>query len=209
MKNSFQLFIILGIALLVFSQCQDTKKLPLPIIGNISLDINGDTLYHEIPDFSFINQDNKEVNTNSLSEYVYVSDFFFMSCPSICPKVKKQMLRIYKTYGQHPRFKLVSHTIDPKRDTPERLKSYAENLNVDVNEWMFLTGDKEAIFDIADDYFVSAFEDADAPGGFDHSGKIILVDTQRHIRSFGDGTDPKEVDKLLKDIGQLLAEYEN
>ena len=101
------------------------------------------------------------------------------------------MLRIYDKYEQQDLIKLVSHTIDPKRDTPDRLKQYAENLNVNTNKWLFLTGDQDEILDIADDYFVAAMENEDAPGGFDHSGKILLVDTKGHIRAFADGTDPK------------------
>lgn len=130
-----------------------------------------------------------------------------MSCPSICPKVKKQMLRIYDRYENQDIVKLVSHTIDPKRDTPDRLKQYANNLNVDSNKWLFLTGDQDEILDIADAYFVTAMEDDNAPGGFDHSGKILLVDTKGHIRAFADGTDPKSVDDFFDDIDRLLYEY--
>ena len=148
------------------------------------------------------------MNNNSLSSNIYVADFFFISCPSICPKVKKQMLRIYSKYEGNKKLKLVSHTIDPKRDTPDKLKLYSKNLGVDNDQWIFLSGDKDEILEIADDYFVVAYEDPDAPGGFDHSGKILLIDTERHIRSFAEGTDPDDVNRLLKDIDLLLKEYE-
>jgi len=203
MKNFFYLSIICVLGLC--SCLKDSS--PLPILGQH--DINGsDTLFHSIPDFKFVNQDSVYVTNVDLEEYIYISDFFFMSCPSICPIVKKQMLRVYEKYKNNDRVKLVSHTIDPKRDTPEKLKKYAEKLNIDVNKWMFLTGEKGEILDIADDYFVAAFEDADTPGGFDHSGKMILTDTKRHIRAFAEGTDPEDVDQLLIDIDKLLSEYD-
>jgi len=181
---------------------------PLPIIGRLEI-VDGDTIHHTIPDFEFINQDSQLVTNQELTEYIYISDFFFTSCPSICPIVKKQMLRIYDKYKSNPMVKLVSHTIDPKRDTADKLKRYAADLGVDTDKWVFLTGDKESLLDIADAYFVAAYEDPDAPGGFDHSGKIILVDTKRQVRSFAEGTDPEDVDRFLKDIDKLLHEYDS
>ena len=181
---------------------------PLPIIGRLEI-VDGDTIHHTIPDFEFINQDSQLVTNQELTEYIYISDFFFTSCPSICPIVKKQMLRIYDKYKSNSMVKLVSHTIDPKRDTADKLKRYAADLGVDTDKWVFLTGDKESLLDIADEYFVAAYEDPDAPGGFDHSGKIILVDTKRHVRSFAEGTDPEDVDRFLKDIDKLLREYDS
>ncbi len=194
------------ILLTAFISCS-TNNEKLPIIGRFEI-VNGDTLLHEIPDFTFMNQDSQKVSNQSLEPYLYVADFFFMSCPSICPKVKKQMLRIYDKYEDNEKIKLVSHTIDPVRDTPERLKLYARNLEVKNEKWIFLTGDKDSILEIAEDYFVAAYEDEDAPGGFDHSGKIILVDTERHVRAFAEGTDPDDVTKFLRDIDRLLKEYE-
>ncbi|MGA0283724.1 MAG: SCO family protein [Saprospiraceae bacterium] len=181
---------------------------PLPIIGRLEI-VDGDTIHHTIPDFEFINQDSQLVTNQELTEYIYISDFFFTSCPSICPIVKKQMLRIYDKYKSNSMVKLVSHTIDPKRDTADKLKRYAADLGVDTDKWVFLTGDKESLLDIADAYFVAAYEDPDAPGGFDHSGKIILVDTKRQVRSFAEGTDPEDVDRFLKDIDKLLHEYDS
>ena len=192
---------------LFLTSCQEDNA-PLPILGHLNIQ-GKDTILHSIPDFSFMNQDSAVISNADLKNYIYISDFFFISCPSICPIVKKQMLRVYEKYKDNDRVKLVSHTIDPKRDTPEKLKQYAAKLNIDTEKWIFLTGEKGEILDIADDYFVSAYEDSEAPGGFDHSGKMILTDTNRHIRAFAEGTDPKDVDQLLKDIDKLLAEYEN
>ncbi len=187
-----------------FLSCKDQD--PLPILGR-SFEENGVTIHHTIPDFSLLNQDSVYVSNADLENHIYISDFFFMSCPTICPRVKKQMLRLYDTYKNDALIKFVSHSIDGKRDTPSALKQYAYNLDVDTEKWMFLTGNRGDVIDIADDYFVAAFEDSDAPGGFDHSGKIILVDKNRHVRAFCEGTDPDDVTEFFGDVQKLLNEY--
>jgi len=192
------------LAILILQSCKEERS--LPIIGRTQV-VDGVTVQHQIPEFSFTNQDSTVITNKDLDDYIYIADFFFISCPSICPKVKKQMLRIYDKYKEENQVKLVSHTIDPKRDTEQALRLYAQNLNVNTDKWMFLTGDKDELFDQADEYFVAAFEDSDAPGGFDHSGKILLVDKDRHIRAFCDGTDEDSVTEFLKDIKFLLDEY--
>lgn len=196
------LFIVATCILMGLTSCQTDQS--LPILGNH--DINGqDTVYHSIPPFSFVNQDSAEVTNATFAGKAYVVDFFFTSCPTICPKVKKNMLRLYDKYEGENRLALLSHTIDVKRDTVARLKIYAENLGVSADRWHFVTGEKDEIYTIAEDYMSLALEDPNAPGGFNHSGWLILVDDQKHIRSFCDGTDPKAVDKFMKDIDWLLA----
>ena len=98
----------------LFLSCQNPEK-TLPILG-FSEVIEGDTIFHSIPDFKFVNQDSIWVTNKDYEDYIYVADFFFTSCPSICPKVKKQMLRIYEKYLTDNRIMMISHTIDPKRD---------------------------------------------------------------------------------------------
>ncbi len=194
---------ILAVSLLIGGCAQDDQPQPLPYLGQH--EVNGqDTVYHTIPEFTFINQDSNLVTNATFEGKAYVADFFFISCPTICPKVKKQMLRIFDRYQGNDELMLLSHTIDPKRDTVERLKSYANNLGVDNGQWQFVTGDKDEIYGIADDYMSIAKEDPDAPGGFDHSGWILLIDKQGRIRSFADGTKPEKVDQLLADIEWLL-----
>ncbi len=190
----------------LFWGCQNSEE-PLPILGQRDV-VDGDTVYHTIPDFEFIDQDSQLVTHATFDGKIYVADFFFISCPTICPKVKQQMLRIYERFEDEPRLMLLSHTIDVKHDTVPRLKQYAENLGVSSDRWHFVTGDKRAIYDIADDYFSIAIEDPDAPGGFDHSGRLILVDDQRHVRAFCNGTEAEEVDRFMEDIALLLKEYD-
>lgn len=183
------------------------KKEPqqLPILGERDV-LNGDTIYPTIADFAFIDQDSQVITNATFADKVYVSDFFFTSCPTICPKTTKQMLRIYERFKNDDHVLLMAHSIDVKRDTVGRLKSYAYNLGADSKKWHFVTGKKEEIYNIADDYFSIAKEDPSAPGGFDHSGRLILVDKNRHVRSFCDGTDPASVDQFMQDIELLLAE---
>lgn len=194
-----------GFAIMLFlTAC---KPKPLPYLGNTVME-NGKPVYHKIRNFSYMNQDSVEVTNVTLSKHVYVTDFFFTSCPSICPKVMKEMLRIHEAFANDDRVKLVSFSIDPKRDTPEKLKLYAQNIGADTRYWHFLTGDKDETLDLAGDFFIAALEDPTAPGGFDHSGKIVLVDKKGHVRSFTEGTEPGDTPDFIEDIKKLLKEYE-
>jgi protein SCO1/2 len=203
-KVIYGLLVTLSITLIV--ACTE-KKMELPIIGDRT-DLDGNIVKHRIRDFKFVNQLGDTITNSDYKNKIYVVDVFFTSCPSICPKVMKQMLRIYDQTKDMPDVMLVSHTIDPKRDTPDVLKKYADNFNIDHNRWHFLYGDKDQVFEIAnEDYFVAALEAEDAPGGYDHSGKIILVDKDRRVRSFCDGTDPASVTEFIDDIILLRKEY--
>ncbi|MCB0634243.1 MAG: SCO family protein [Saprospiraceae bacterium] len=196
------LLLALGIA-----ACSDAVSKPeaLPIMGNHDIDpATGDTTFHHIRPFAFVDQDSQIVNNATFEGKAYVADFFFTSCPTICPRVKQQMLRIYDRYQDDDRLLLLSHTIDVKHDTVGRLKEYAEGLGVSSDKWHFVTGDKDEIYGIAEDYLSIAREDPDAPGGFDHSGWVILVDQKGRIRSFANGTIPEKMDELMEDIDWLL-----
>jgi protein SCO1/2 len=197
------------LALAVFASCESptdsVQEGPLPILGEKDI-VDGDTIYHTIPDFAFINQDSQLVSNETFAGQAYVVDFFFISCPTICPTVTKQMKRIHDRFLDEEKLSLLAHTIDPKRDTVGRLKAYAEGLGVSSDKWHFVTGVQDSIYAIADDYFSIAIENPDAPGGFDHSGRIILVDPKRQVRSFCNGTDPSSVDRFIEDIDLLLEE---
>ncbi|MEZ5044374.1 MAG: SCO family protein [Saprospiraceae bacterium] len=203
--NYIRLILFLGLGAYFLIGCQ-TKE-PLPILSK-QTQIDGQLRYESIPAFHFVDQDSQQINLGTFEGKVYVVDFFFTSCPTICPVLAQQMLRIYQHFEHDDRVLLLSHTIDPKRDSVEKLAHYAKNLGVSSNKWHFVTGDKEAIFDIGDDYFNIILENEDAPMGLDHSGRLVLVDRDKHIRSFCNGTDPKEVDRFIKDIELLLKTYE-
>jgi protein SCO1 len=178
----------------------------LPYLGQTVIE-NGKEIHHKVGQFAHLNQDSVLIDNKKMSEYIYIADFFFTSCPSICPKVMKEMTKIYDAVKDQPDVKLVSFTLDPKRDDVAKLKLYANNLGIDHNKWYFLTGDKDATLELANTFFVAAFEDADAPGGFDHSGKILLIDKEGHVRSFSEGTDPENTPKIISDVTKLLESY--
>ena len=177
----------------------------LPILGNREI-IEGDTIYARVGEFRFTDQLGDTITNETFAGKAYLVDFFFLSCPTICPEVTKQMLRIHDRYLENDNILLLAHTVDPVRDTQAKLRSYAENMQVDPKKWHFVTGNKDELYAIADDYFSIAIENPDAPGGFDHSGRIILVDPAGYVRSFANGTSPEEVDRLIGDIDLLLEE---
>ena len=198
-------YISLFTFLLVFMfSCSKNEK--LPILGNRDVQENGDTIFHTIPDFSFIDQDSNIITNQTFENKIYVVDFFFIHCPSICPTVTKQMLRIYERFENNPGVVLLAHSIDTKNDTIPALKTYADKLGVKSEKWHFITGDQDQIYELADDYFITARVDESVPGGFDHSGRLILIDKNRHVRSFCDGTNAESVNKFMNDIETLLNE---
>ncbi|MEM1324505.1 MAG: SCO family protein [Bacteroidota bacterium] len=207
---TFLISIAIGTALLLIS-CfgeQEVADDKLDILGEKEI-IDGEEIVHTIPDFTFMNQDSMMVSNEDFDDKIYLVDFFFTSCPTICPKMTKQLQRVYEEFEGHPHVAILSHSIDTRRDSVPRLRTYAENIGVmNADQWHFVTGDKDAIFEIADDYFSVAIEDGDAAGGFDHSGRFILVDPDGRVRAFADGTNPEEVDRMMLDMKKLLAEYD-
>ncbi len=208
MNNSLNLFLLFFIGISFFScsmmDSQNSTKV-LPILGEREF-VNGDTVYHKIPSFQFINQDSIIVTEKTFDNKAYIVDYFFTSCPTICPKVKAQTLRIEERFKTEDRLNFLSVSIDTKYDKVPKLKSFSEKLDVDTKKWHFVTGEKEFIYDIAESFFHIAVENPDAPGGYDHDGRLILVDKNKHIRAFCDGTDPESVDKFMDNIEILLNE---
>ncbi len=196
-------FIIIA-ATSIFS-CESTSR-KLPILGERDF-INGDSVYHTIPDFSLINQDSLPITNKTYEGKIYVADFFFTTCPTICPVMKKQMLRVYEKYKENTKIGILSHTIDPRHDSVKNLKEFANRLGIDGNMWNFVTGDKSKIYELGEkSYYITAGEDSTAAGGIIHSGAFILVDTKRRVRGIYDGTKETDVTKLIKDMEVLLNE---
>jgi protein SCO1/2 len=196
-------FIIIA-ATSIFS-CESTSR-KLPILGERDF-INGDSVYHTIPDFSLINQDSLPITNKTYEGKIYVADFFFTTCPTICPVMKKQMLRVYEKYKENTKIGILSHTIDPRHDSVQVLKEYATRLGINGNMWNFVTGDKSKIYKLGEkSYYITAGEDSTAAGGIIHSGAFILVDTKRRVRGIYDGTKETDVTKLIKDMQVLLNE---
>ena len=208
MKNSL-LFLLFPVALAISCSSPSEKTnetAELPILGERYVDDNQDTVYHSIADFAFVNQVGDTIRKEDMAGKIYVADFFFTTCPTICPVMKKEMLRVYEQFKGDPNFRILSHSIDPSHDTQSVLKDYAEKLGVpDAATWNFLTGDQEKIFEIGQtSYLTTTMADDMEPGGFLHSGAFLLVDQQGRIRGVYDGTKTDQVDRLLADIPKLL-----
>ena len=197
------------IALVVTVMCcgEVTNNKKLPIIGHHDYS-KTDTIYYTVGAFSLLNQDSVLVTQDTYKDQITIVDFFFTTCPTICPKMKAQMLRVYEKIKNDEDITILSHTIDPEYDSVAVLKKFSENLGVTNDNWQFLTGAKDSLYALAQTYLVLADEDSEAPGGFIHSGAFILVDKDRRIRSVWDGTDEKQVTLFMKDIDLLRKEYE-
>jgi protein SCO1/2 len=202
-KTSFVVFF--GLITLFFTAGCEKKNKPLPYLGNPVVE-GGDTLTHTVPDYLLMDQDSEQIRISGFGNKIFISDFFFISCPSICPKVQKQMLRLYNKYKDNDHVLLISHTIDQRHDSVTVLNRYAHNLGVNTDKWKFVTASKDSIFHLADEYFVAVVDDPSAPKGFDHSGRIILLDHNRHVRGFCEGTDPQSVTSFFETVDELLKE---
>lgn len=202
---------------------------PLPVLKDKDIEVRmldgeqvTDTLDQAIPDFRFYDQDGSIVTKKDVEGKVYVADFFFSHCPTICHVMKKQMYRIYQEFETDDRVVFLSHSIDPERDSVARLKVYASRLGeIDSKKWHFMTGNRDSLYMMPVKYWERLpTPDAEIPGNISHDGKFHLVDQQgrlrgrqekildqdgnTHYRIGYDGTDPKSVDKLIRDIHWLL-----
>ena len=169
------------------------------------------------PKFELVNQDNIKITNETYKGKVYVLEFFFSTCPTICPKMNQSMLQIEKTFFGNPNFGIVSITIDPEKDTAAVLKEHRKLLGVKSSNWNFLTGDKAYIFDLSNKGFnLYAGENSKVRGGFEHSGLFALVDKNGDIRCrkddygnpilYYDGLEKKGVRDIQQDIAILLKE---
>lgn len=203
MKNKV---LITLFSLVLAGGCSPGGNKKLPILGRQEI-VGNDTLYQRIADFRFMDQDSAWISNETFAGKAYIADFFFTSCPSICPIMKKQMLRVYDTYKGNPGISFLSHTIDPKHDSVPVLHEYAGKLGASSQQWHFVTGPRDSVYALAQgSYMVATMEDESAPGGFIHGGHFILVDKNRHIRGIYDGTSGESVDQLIGDVSLLLEE---
>ena len=197
------------ISLLLKEGKQSSKKYNLPIFGNKEFDasIDQDTLYHVIPKWSFFNQNGNSKSSKDFKNKVRLVDFFFTSCPTICPKMTVNMKKIQQLINTDclNNIELLSFTVDPLRDSVEKLKEYCTTYNVDSKNWNMLTGDQNSIYELGvNGFLVPNQEDALAPGGFLHSEKMILIDKKNRIRGYYDGTDSLNIPIIVQHIKSLL-----
>lgn len=193
----------------LFREKQDKPLTYLPYFGpKHALKVN-DTTYHFIPDFEFTNQFNEKVTQTTLKNKIYVTEYFFTTCQSICPVMNTNLERVYKEFKDKPEFMIVSHTVDPEMDTVPVLMEYAKKHGVVSKKWLFLTGEKPKLYDIArKGYLLNAEEGTGDADDFIHTQNFALIDKEKHIRGFYDGTDSLEINRLIQDVKLLLKEYD-
>lgn len=197
----------------IVSACNNNKT--LPIYGNREAKVvtaadgsqKVDTIYQTIPAFKLLNQDSTYITQDNFKGKVYVADFFFTSCTTICPTMHRNLKTVYDQYKDNPEVMFLSHTIDFKYDKPSVLKKYVQKLGVDGAKWQFAYGSKEEVYRLAEhDYLVAVQEDSTARDGYIHQGWLVLIDKEKRMRGAYDGTKTDQVEQLKKDIATLLAE---
>ena len=207
--------IVITAILIAYSMTINVKE-PLPIINPIDLnkDLVDSSLLrkgfgHTIGSFSFKNQDGITITDKEVNGKVFVVEYFFTTCGTICPKMNVQMQRVQKAYEGIDQFKILSFTVNPEVDTVEQIKRYAISHGAKSNQWFFLTGSKEKLYDAArKSFFVLKPSEAqnlgDAGSDFILTNNFVLIDKKMRIRGYYDGTSIHEVDKLIKDIETLI-----
>lgn len=219
MKRALFLLILFAICIPIgYFLIKPKDKKDLPIINPIDVQeemVDPEMLRigqgHTIGDFSFQNQDNKTITQNEINGKVFVAEYFFTTCKSICPIMNKQMQRVQKAIKGNTNVKILSFTVDPEVDTVEQLKRYANSHNAISGQWHFLTGKKEDLYALArKSFFVlkpaEAANQGDVGSDFIHTNNFVLVDGKGRIRGYYDGTNTKEITTLLADIKRLENE---
>lgn len=213
MKNTLLIFSILFI--LFSCNTKQEKAHVLPFIGNYDVEyylVDGiektDTIYPKIPFFYFYNSDSSLVKSTDMKGKVWIADFFFTTCSTICPTMTRNLKDLNEStqdLKEHVQF--LSITINPNHDTPSVLKKYKEHYGINSSNWMFLTGKEEETHLLGIENFqIFAGRDDESQGGYAHSGAFTLVDKEGYVRGVYLGTDPKEIEKLEKDLRKLLKE---
>ncbi len=213
-KLFFLVLICLSVVILYlfYNALQPKKVLPVYQPSMVNPELVDSTLqeirkYHTIADFSLTNQNGETITQEDYADKIYIADFFFTTCPTICPIMTKNMASIQNQLGDE--VLLLSHSVTPEIDSVAQLKKYAVEKGVDDTKWNLLTGDKKQIYELARKSYLAVKTDGDG-GPYDmiHTENFILVDKQRRIRGFYDGTKMEEVEKLMKDLAVLKASYQ-
>ncbi|MGB0186904.1 MAG: SCO family protein [Flavobacteriaceae bacterium] len=191
------------------------KVLPIYQPAQVNFELVDSTIqhkkkYHKIADFKLVNQNGDTITEAFYKDKIYVADFFFTTCQTICPIMTDHMYEIQKQTISDPEVLLLSHTVTPEIDSVAQLKRYAKNKLVNSSKWNLVTGDKKQIYDLARTSYLAVKTSGDG-GPYDmiHTENFMLIDKKKQIRGFYDGTDPKAIEKLLDDIKVLKASYNN
>ena len=201
------------ILLLFYIALLPQKKLPVFQPAMVNYELVDSTIqhikkFHRIADFELINQNGKTVTNENFNGKIYVADFFFTTCPTICISMTDNLLKVQKEIQNNPNILLISHSVTPKIDSVTQLKKYAIEKGVNDKKWHLVTGDKKEIYKLARKSYLAVKDEGDG-GPFDmiHTENFILVDPDKRIRGFYDGTDSKEIKRLLLEIKILNSEY--
>ena len=201
------------ILILFYNALLPTKKLPVyqPAMVNFELvdsTIQHQKKFHSIADFSLTNQNGKTITQNNFGGKIYVADFFFTTCPTICIAMTENLLKVQEKIKNNPNVMLLSHSVTPEIDSIAQLKKYALEKGVIDQKWHLVTGEKKVIYELARKSYLAVKEDGDG-GDFDmiHTENFILIDPQRRVRGFYDGTDLEEIKRLLEELEILILEY--
>jgi len=194
LKSSILLFVIIA--------CSPPRQ-PLPIYGQKQINNEGQEVHYTVSEFNFLNQNNRIITQDKYQNKVYVTDFFFTTCQTICPKMTNELVRVQKKIKDKD-FYILSHTVNPEFDNTDILLDYALKMGAELSNWDFVTGDAQKIYKQAASYQLTAIKDTTQPIPFVHSEYLVLVDKKNRIRGFYDGTDTMEVNKLIKDIQWLI-----
>ena len=206
------LLILSAIIIYVFYRILEPKRtLPVYAPNDVSYELVDSTIqhvkkYHTIADFELINQNGQVVTQNTYKDKIYVADFFFTTCRTICPVMTDHMVQIQEKLKKDQEVLLLSHSVTPEIDTVAQLKRYALEKGVDDSKWNLVTGEKKAIYDLARKSYLAAKDIPYSEYDLVHTENFVLVDKKRRIRGFYDGTDPEAIDQLLEDIEVLRKE---
>lgn len=207
-KRFFIFFALLSsvIMYLIYNALQPKKRLPIYQPNMVNAELVDSSLqhvkkYHRIADFSLLNQNGDTITQENYRDKIYVADFFFTTCPTICPIMTANLVEVQAALANDPEVLLLSHSVTPEIDSVAQLKKYAIVKGVNDAKWNLVTGDKKQIYELARKSYLAVQEDGDG-GLFDmiHTENFILVDKQRRIRGFYDGTKEEEMDRLVSDI---------
>jgi protein SCO1/2 len=200
---------LVAVPFLVFAivHWYENKFDKLPVFGKSEMKENGVLAQHEIANFEFQNQDGKSFSSNELKNKIVVANFFFTSCPTICPNMMKHVKSIQDEFLNDQKVAFISFTVDPLRDSVKRLKWYSRKYNINNYDWDLLTGDKKEIYKLARKSFYLTADDGDGgENDFIHSDQLVLVDANKHIRGYYNGIDDRSNEQLKQDIKKLENE---
>ena len=204
--------LIFPICIIYFLRGFGENKFVIPVYHQNAAEMSSDICVfpegqHYIPEFNLVNQKNKPLTTSYFDDHITVVNFFFTSCPTICPVMSNELIRVQGNFYDNPNVRVLSVTVDPEYDQPDVLARYAELAGAHEKKWNFATGDKQGIYElIRCGFILPAQEAVTVSADFVHSDRFVLVDSQRRIRGYYSGTDRSDVDRLIVEMKILLEE---